>query len=217
MEKPPSGLPDVDVLIATAQRLLGGSLPDLVTIDMPVSLEAIGGRRVADNEVSRVFGGKGCGTHSPNLARPGPIGQRLTERFADLGYPVATTDTEAGRAPALAEVYPHPALLALLDRSYRVPYKISRASRYKEADETLAQRRAMVVDEWRTIRNRLSRTIGAIELPIPSTGASDSLSPRQLKRFEDALDALICGWVGVQYLEGHCTPYGDRTAAIWIP
>lgn len=218
MERPPGGLPDVDALIATARRLLGGSSPELVTIDMPVSLEAIVGRRTADNEVSRVFGGKGCGTHSPHLARPGPIGQRLAERFANLGYPVATTGSEVGQTPALVEVYPHPALLALLDRPYRIPYKIGRASRYKDANETLAQRRGMVIDEWRTIRNRLSQTIGALDLPIPSAEALDDfLSPRQLKRFEDALDALICGWVGVQYLAGHCTPYGDRLAAIWIP
>jgi predicted RNase H-like nuclease len=217
MERSPSGLPDVNALIATAQSLLGGSSLDLVTIDMPVSLEPICGRRVADNEVSRVYGGKGCGTHSPNLTRPGPIGQRLTDQFANLGYPLATTDTEVGHTPALAEVYPHPALLALLDRSYRVPYKISRARRYKKADETLAQRRHMVVDEWWTIHDKLSQIIGAIDLPIPSTDVSELLASRQLKRFEDALDALICGWVGVQYLEGHCTPYGDRAAAIWIP
>src|ERR1035437_4421146 len=76
MERPTSGLPDVSALIIAAQRLLGGSSLDLVTVDMPVAVEAIDGRRVADNEVSRVFGGKGCGTHSPNLTRPGPIGQR---------------------------------------------------------------------------------------------------------------------------------------------
>jgi len=115
------------------------------------------------------------------------------------------------------EVYPHPALLSMLSRPYRIPYKISRARRYKEVNETLAQRRGKVIAEWRTIQSRLAETISAIDLPIPPAEASDSLTSRQLKRYEDALDALICGWVGVQYLAGRGISYGDSAAAIWIP
>jgi hypothetical protein len=33
-----------------------------------------------------------------------------------------------------------------------------------------------------------------------------------LKRYEDA---LVCGWIGIAYLQGRCAPYGDETAAIW--
>ena len=42
-----------------------------------------------------------------------------------------------------------------------------------------------------------------------------TLTPKQAN--EDALDALIGGWVGIKYLEGDCTAYGDESAAIWIP
>jgi predicted RNase H-like nuclease len=38
-----------------------------------------------------------------------------------------------------------------------------------------------------------------------------------LKRYEDALDALICGWVGVEYLAGRAVPLGNEDAAIWCP
>ncbi|MDW7774366.1 MAG: hypothetical protein SCH71_15885 [Desulfobulbaceae bacterium] len=38
-----------------------------------------------------------------------------------------------------------------------------------------------------------------------------------LKRYEDALDALVCAWVGVKFLEGETQPLGDETAAIWCP
>ena len=38
-----------------------------------------------------------------------------------------------------------------------------------------------------------------------------------LKRYEDALDALVCAWVGTRYVEGHADHYGDDDAAIWIP
>tara|TARA_B100002003_G_scaffold148670_1_gene137814 strand:+ start:724 stop:861 length:138 start_codon:yes stop_codon:yes gene_type:complete len=38
-----------------------------------------------------------------------------------------------------------------------------------------------------------------------------------LKTYEDGIDALVCAWVGIEYLRGAATPYGDDDAAIWIP
>ena len=37
----------------------------------------------------------------------------------------------------------------------------------------------------------------------------------KLKRYEDAIDALICCWVGTLYAEVNARPLGDNTAAIW--
>ncbi len=41
----------------------------------------------------------------------------------------------------------------------------------------------------------------------------------QLKPYEDALDAVVCAWVGACYLNGTATAYpgDDPVAAIWIP
>jgi hypothetical protein len=38
-----------------------------------------------------------------------------------------------------------------------------------------------------------------------------------LKRYEDALDALISAWVGVEFINGRAIPYGDDAAAVWVP
>ena len=38
-----------------------------------------------------------------------------------------------------------------------------------------------------------------------------------LKRYEDAIDALICCWVGTLYAKGNAKPLGDDTEAIWCP
>jgi predicted RNase H-like nuclease len=43
------------------------------------------------------------------------------------------------------------------------------------------------------------------------------ISTSGLKRYEDSLDALVCACVGAKYLEGSAVPYGDNTAAIWVP
>ena len=82
--------------MGAAKTLLGGDSVDLVTVDMPVALTTIHKRREADSAVSQKFGSKGCSTHSPSEVRPGEIGRQLTERFKELGYPVAT-DRDAGR------------------------------------------------------------------------------------------------------------------------
>jgi predicted RNase H-like nuclease len=213
---PKAGRPDVDALMGAARHLLDDEPVSLVTIDMPVALTSIRKRRVADTEVSKKFGSKGCSTHSPSEVRPGELGYELTERFKDLGYPVATVDIPVGTPFVLTEVYPHPALLFLLDKDFRYRYKIGRANEYWP-EKTPADRRRRIVKNWRKIIEQLDLTISKIDIPLPTKTDLENYPSTSLKRFEDAIDALVCGWVGVKYLEGDCASYGDESAAIWIP
>lgn len=215
-KSPSAGRPNVDALMGAARGLLGGESVDLVTIDMPVALSAIRNRRVADTEVSKKFGSKGCSTHSPSEVRPGELGSELTERFKEFGYPVATIDTPVGSTHVLAEVYPHPALLHLLDKDFRYKYKIGRANEYWP-EKSPADRRRRIVKNWRKIIERLDPTISKIDIPLPTKSDLENYPSTSLKRFEDAIDALVCGWVGIKYLEGDAMSYGDESAAIWIP
>ena len=57
-------------------------------------------------------------------------------------------------------------------------------------------------------RARVADSGGALR--VPSTGTIAAL-----KRYEDALDALICAWVGTEYLAGRLRAHGDATAAVW--
>jgi len=99
---------------------------------------------------------------------------------------------------------------------HRLPYKVSRARRYWPA-LTAPERRRRLVGMWREIGAVLARTISRCDIPIPCEEAAAELPGAALKRYEDALDALICAWVGIQYLAGRCDCYGDDTAAIWAP
>lgn len=38
-----------------------------------------------------------------------------------------------------------------------------------------------------------------------------------LKRYEDALDALLCAWTGIGYLAGEVGAYGDASTPVWAP
>ncbi|MCB9659435.1 MAG: DUF429 domain-containing protein [Polyangiales bacterium] len=204
---------NVPKLLAASAKLAGVEV-DLVTIDMPVSLNAFTGRREADNAISREFGSRGCAAHSPSVARPGKLGESLSAAFRNAGYRVAGADTQVSTPRRLLEVYPHPALLALLECSYRVQYKVSKSTRYWPR-EPLRQRIAYLLHEFARIHEALHQALGPIGVPLPA--ADDVPSLNSLKRYEDVLDALVCAWVGVRYMEGGARPLGDEAAAIWCP
>ena len=213
-QRPTSGCPEPGRLLTAAKQLLGGERVTVVSVDMAMSNVKITGRRACDNEISRRFGAQGCSTHTPNRARPGAISTIMLNGLTDSGYKLAV-DCAVGRNNSVIEVYPHPALLSLLDRDYRVPYKVDRRRRYWR---TLSnpERKTRLIGEFRNIHNGLNGVVQGIPDFLPE-------HPEQVrtftsfKRFEDALDALVCAWVGVRYLEGRATAYGDGNAAIWVP
>lgn len=205
--------PDATAILAAAQRILGRGV-DLITIDMPLATVPIVGRRAADDAISTQFGGRWCSAHTPSASRPGILSDTLTTEFGAAGYCLATSTISEPVTPCLIEVYPHPALLSLMKRAQRVPYKVSKSRRYWP-EFTVRQRIAALVKEFKDIRDALTDMFGPVAVPLPQTGDVESLS--FLKRYEDALDALVCAWVGVQFLLGRSVPLGDKTAAIWCP
>jgi len=183
----------------------------LVAIDMPLALEPIKGRRAADTAVSRAFGARGCAVHSPSSSRPGPLACKIRNGFEQAGFQLSTK-LVTGRS--LIEVYPHVAAMALIKADYRVPYKVSRMSRYWPDDEIVV-RKQKIFSQWAELITALDKVVVGTASCLPLPKPESSLS--ELKRFEDALDAVICAWVGVLALEGCAVPYGDESAAIWVP
>jgi len=212
--KHPGGEPDITALLSAASRLTGGRSINLAAIDMPLSHEIITTRREADNAVSRAFSARGCGTHSPTQERPGRLGADLTSAFDDAGYPVIAGDKPVGTTPGIIEVYPHPALMKLLKANYRVPYKAGKSGKYWPGLDH-RERICRLLQMYSEILSSLSGEISDIDIPLPSADACRTLS--SLKSFEDSLDALVCAWIGCQYIEGNAKPYGDDSAAVWIP
>jgi predicted RNase H-like nuclease len=190
---------------------LAGSPPDVVSVDMPLARVEITARRACDNALSRAFGARGCAVHSSSPERPGRVSTELMRTLSQAGYELAVCGTPARSRQAI-EVYPHIAVMRLVGASYRVPYKVARIRKYWPDDTPGARIRKLRAELGRILA-ALKEEIAGIPLALPPKTAG----PAQLKRFEDALDGVICAWIGALYLEGKCQAYGDDTAAIWVP
>lgn len=202
---------DCAALYAAATRF-AGSPPSVIAIDMPLAIAPFSARRVADNKISSAYATRGLGAHSPSAERPGPIADAMRLGFGAFGYRVATTATKRRAPNVLIEVYPHAAAITLAQATYRVPYKLGRAAQYWP-DDAPAKRLKRLLARWRTLQSALTVTFDGIPRAlVPRSG-----TPASLKRHEDALDALLCAWCGVQYLAGTLRAHGDETAAVWAP
>ena len=83
--------------------------------------------------------------------------------------------------------------MPLVGERYRLPYKIGRTTRYWP-DKSLERRIANLLEFRSRLLEALAESIDGIDLPLPKI--EDGLNLSGVKRYEDALDALICAWVG---------------------
>lgn len=203
-------VPQAADLLAACNVLARRSV-DLVAIDMPLSFVPITGRRASDDAVSRAYGARKCGTHTPSALRPGKVSDELTLGFAQCGYPLLVNRIEP---PGLIEVYPHPALVELAYAAERLPYKASKVRKYWPL-LTPAERRINLCGQWEKIVCLLEHEIAGV---ADALGKPDSESSgTALKAYEDMLDAIACAWIAICALNGQATPFGDSKSAIWVP
>ncbi|MBM3091833.1 DUF429 domain-containing protein [Ensifer sp. T173] len=203
-------LPDATAIIEAASDKVGTPV-DLVAIDMPLSMTPITGRRASDNMISSLYGARHASTHTPSVTRPGKLSDELRIGFNDIGYPLAVEDP-AGRV--LIEVYPHPALIELADAERRLPYKASKVRKYWP-EVAPGARLEKLVEVW-------SQIVGLLDARIRGVAAAltlQSVTARryEMKAFEDALDAVVCAWVGACVMDGMASAHGDEQSAIWVP
>lgn len=200
---------DVGQLLNAAVRLAGSPV-DVVAIDMPMSRASITGYREAERKLSSAFGAFQVSTHTPNQERPGAHGRRITSDFSGAGFRLATALTPMPLS--LVEVFPLAALLRLMGLSKRPAYKANKTTKYWPG-RSQSERLHLLIESWRAIAAALHTEVGGLGFSLPTV----SVSFASLKPYEDALDAVVCAWVGSCFLEGGAEPFGDDTAAIWVP
>lgn len=197
-------------LLSAAQALTGQTVT-LVAADIPLARSPITARRFSDDQVSVAYGARHASTHTPNPSRPGKISTVMQNEFLQWGYPLSTQKLAL---PALIEVYPHPALIELTNADRRLPYKEGKVRKYWP-DLAMHERRTKLVEQWNFIVEHLERHITGVAAAFPPLTLPASRTT--LKGYEDALDAVVCAWVGICALEGRAVPFGDDNSAIWVP
>ncbi len=206
--RPTPAVPECDVLLAATKRI-AGAVPDVIAVDMPLATTPIVARRAADNAIASAYASRGLGAHSPSETRPGPIADAMWRGFSTCGYSLATAATRPGTRGVMIEVFPHASAIALFGASYRVPYKLARITQYWP-EQSAAERRRSLLAQWSKLRRALAHHVSGIALRIPASGTL-----AQLKRYEDALDAVICAWTGAEYLARRAKAYGDASTSVW--
>jgi predicted RNase H-like nuclease len=198
----------IRLAIKLANEVCQGDL-SLIAVDMPLSKKSITGRRAADNKVSKAYWAEHCSTHSPTDPRLSESSERLRVICAEQGF---TLCPERIVAPALIEVYPHPALVELCKESERLRYKVNNMARLHK-DLPKEDRPVAVEKIWRRIAECGEKDIKGFSKAVDEAIQAHKIS----KRGEDLLDALVCAWIGLTCLEGRAIPFGDEDASIWIP
>lgn len=179
---------------------------------MPLALTPIVGRRVSDRAISSAFGAAKAATHSPSALRPGRLADAFREDFAREGFALCTAQGVV--TPGLMEVYPHAALLALTGDKTRLTYKAGKTTIYWPG-AALPLRRERLGEVWRRVVALLAARIAGVAEALPPP--SPKVRGRELKAYEDRLDAVVCAYVAIAALNGEARAYGDEVSAIWVP
>lgn len=204
---------DVAALMQACRRLLGAGLPTVVAASIPLGRTPVAGRRNCDRLMHEWFSRRGISIRRPTSRSPSQLGLRFYQRFREAGFRLVTKPgAYAGRS--LIEVNPDVALLTLLGRSRGPRYKALNTRAYWPGLSPRA-RAQLLLQEWRSILWRLGKHARAVDLPLPTFAEQSSFV--RLQRYQDAIEALACAWMGTQFLAGTLRPIGDDAAAVWIP
>lgn len=209
--------------ILNATEIYTGIRPDVIALDIPLAPLPIRGRRSADTEISRRYGRQCASTHTPSGERPGPVSATLFQQLSELGY-YWMNETEhlcpRRQKRYFIETYPHPVIVEMLGLDKRLPYKVAKRQKYWP-DSKPNERWWNIASELDRLRDALASRINGVEDKIPMASGLLDCAPKSrgavLKGVEDALDALVCAFVGCEFLAGCATPFGDRESTIWIP
>ncbi len=211
--------PGMNEVLRACERMAGAA-PNMIALDIPLSNKPLAGRRACDNAVTSAYVARGAGTHTPSENRPGPISKALFRQLRRAGYQWLTGDAPLllnSKQNYFAETYPHPAIIELMRLPKRLAYKTSRLQKYWP-EATTAERWWRVCSNLERLRRALAHEIAGVHHMLPTARQIFKLGKHVLlKNFEDALDAVVCAWIGVQILRGRAVAYGDHTGAIWIP
>lgn len=177
----------------------------VIALDAPLVIRNQTGQRPCETLIGKRFGKYGASAHSTNLSRYRDAGSiafvQLLEEQGFIHDPnPATAKRRNGRW--LFEVYPHPAQVVL--------FQLDRIIKYKKG-KVAVKRCGLVQLQHHLVSLQRSepRLNSSAELEALLNRDIAALNGRELKWYEDVLDALFCS-----YLALHFWYWGEERAEI---
>lgn len=182
----------------------------VVAVDAPLIVPNETGRRTAEALVGELFGRYGASAYPANRTNPlfcPPRGARLAQELGlDMDPAVAPGQ---GRRVCI-EVYPHPAMVAMFDLDYVIPYK-GKKGRDLDALKVAYERLIAGIEAACAGTLRLAESPRWTELCSLARGASRK---SELEAIEDEIDAIFCAylaWLWANEGLAACEVLGDVT------
>ncbi len=190
-----------------------GNIEDLhgVAVDGPLIITNTAGQRECERQIGAAYGSRKASCHTSNLARfPTPAGASLSAYLASAGFEHLAP---VGSRWQL-ECYPHPALIEIFGLPERLAYKKG----------LIANRRSGQIRLAELIKSLESSNLLPLHIPrhlhdFFDGGRISKLQGAQLKHNEDALDAVVCMYIGALYQTGQTERvFGTTTDGyIYVP
>lgn len=228
-EKTPSGLAAWTSQGAFLRRAVcRDEIPDIVrnlsgesvcvVVDAPLIIRNETGQRPCEKEVSEQFGRHDASAHTMNLSNSNARGLlEFSRRMLDCGLHFLPPSSSSRKADGcwLAEVYPHPAQIALLDN---LPQKNGHSviHKYKKG-RVDAKRKGMreFADDLRgVLRRHMPAFAESREIADLFSEDYSLLRGKYLKAAEDALDACFCVLIAQRIMAGECHYFGDLESGL---
>ena len=163
-----------------------------LSIDAPLIINNATGQRACERELGQEYGGRKASCHTSNTTLyPNAASTTLSNYLSDDKFkPLGSPKSEKWQI----ECYPHPALIEIFGLPERLPYKKGNVATRKQGQVNLANHLKSLENS-----NILKLTIDNSCALYLDEDHIRSLAGASLKRNEDALDSIVCAYVGALY------------------
>lgn len=183
-----------------------------LSIDAPLIINNVTGQRDCERELSQEYGARYASCHASNTTLyPNAASTTLAQSLSKAGYfHLGNPEKEKWQI----ECYPHPALIEIFNLPERLPYKKGTVAKKKQGQVNLANH----------LKSLESSAILKLTFDDTCTAFLDEDHIRlqagsSLKQNEDALDSIVCAYIGALYASmiTHKTFGNIETGYIYVP
>ncbi|GGF47597.1 hypothetical protein GCM10011519_22050 [Marmoricola endophyticus] len=187
---------------------LAGLAPAVIGIDAPIVVPNASGMREAERQVGRTWGRFGASAYPSHRGFAHFDPPRAEVLCARQGWAPDPGLTGSPAAPVALEVYPHPAIVALLDLDRVLAYK---AKKGRSVADRQAAFRVLLDGLTRVAPLRLGEHPRWAEI---RTAVADARRQVDLERVEDEVDGIVCAHLAWRWHHDRdwLTVYGDASA-----